>query len=414
MRKNKIGAVFLISTLALAGLGIGYAGFFDDISVYGSVDTATVTLTTAAYSGTWVYKIWGFAVTPPNPPAGWAFYDLTKELLIYRGFTNLTTAVTSWASTNGGHAELEAGAYAEIGTTHNSQLYDVDMVWWNIFPCIDFTADFIIHYTGTIPAHITFSDLVWDTTGTNFNFGPYTIWHAYWYTLENGVWVKGTEIASTITTPIQMHYCQYVGIEVTVHLLQDNNLQNKNGAFSFNIHALQWNDLCEPPSGDKVITLPTGIYNVWFEYPVPNYYFNAHLSGIPAGNPYVWDGSWPCWCVDQDYYITPGNNYLVKLYSTYDPINPYPDSDWPKVNWIINHKGDYPTATKDDFQAAIWYFVDHGVMPGGIGANIVAGANANGATFIPQTGQLIAVLLWPVYPNGNPAPVQKTIIEVDP
>ena len=50
MRRNKIGSMFLVSVLALAGIGISYAGFSDSISVYGTVDTATVNLDIVAYS----------------------------------------------------------------------------------------------------------------------------------------------------------------------------------------------------------------------------------------------------------------------------------------------------------------------------------------------------------------------------
>ena len=54
---NKIGTVFLVSMLALAGLGASYAGFSDMITVYGEVATATVELEITGYSGTWVYKV---------------------------------------------------------------------------------------------------------------------------------------------------------------------------------------------------------------------------------------------------------------------------------------------------------------------------------------------------------------------
>ena len=58
MRRNKIGAFFLVSTLALAGVGISYAGFTDYIQVYAKVDTATVKLDIVDYSCTVIYKIW--------------------------------------------------------------------------------------------------------------------------------------------------------------------------------------------------------------------------------------------------------------------------------------------------------------------------------------------------------------------
>jgi len=40
--KSKIGVIFLVSVLALAGLGISYAGWTDAINVTGSVQTGHV------------------------------------------------------------------------------------------------------------------------------------------------------------------------------------------------------------------------------------------------------------------------------------------------------------------------------------------------------------------------------------
>lgn len=242
MRKNKIGTIFLVAIFAIAGIGASYAGFFDDITVHGSVDTATVKISVVQYSGTWVFKVWGWT-TEPGQPTNWpAGYVLTwipaQEVLIVRGkpYWNLAE-IDEWLTGTGAQYSFESFAYADAGTTN-----DVEMYYNELFPCIDFTADVIIHYDGSIPAHITVSPLVWDAT--QFNFGPYTTFTAYSYTYDeaSGLYVKGNQIAF----PVQMHFCEYVGIEVTIHLpqLEDSSLQGLSGNFSFNIHALQWNDLC--------------------------------------------------------------------------------------------------------------------------------------------------------------------------
>jgi hypothetical protein len=96
------------------------------------------------------------------------------------------------------------------------------------------------------------------------------------------------------------------------------------------------------------------------------------------------------------------------LYSSYDPDIPYDDPDWPNVNWIINHKSDFPGATWEDFQEAIWFFIDHGSQPTTPQGIAIRDAALPHADFIPQTGQLVAVLCW----AGEE--VQKTFIEVDP
>ena len=67
MRKNRIGALFMVSVLALAGIGISYAGFTDTITVSGTVNTATVDLDIIAYSCTKVWKIWDWPPYLPPP-----------------------------------------------------------------------------------------------------------------------------------------------------------------------------------------------------------------------------------------------------------------------------------------------------------------------------------------------------------
>jgi len=239
MNKNKIGTIFFVSILALAGIGISYAGFIDVITVYGNVDTATVDLVVEDYSGTDVWKVYG-----PDAPDG--------EIVIWRGFISDQDRPTK-ESLEEKYSEctaiLVASSWASEGTN-----YDVDMVWDNIFPCIDFTADVIIHYAGTIPAHVDVTDLVWDLTGENYDFSKYTTFEVYQYTLVNNEWLKGNLIPSF---PIQMHFCEYIGIEVTIHIAQDNSLQDKHGEFSFDINAIQWNDECDqqPTTISRTYTL---------------------------------------------------------------------------------------------------------------------------------------------------------------
>ena len=107
--------------------------------------------------------------------------------------------------------------------------------------------------------------------------------------------------------------------------------------------------------------------------------------------------------------IETGVEYTARLYLSYGPANPLPDYDWDLINWIINHKDDYPTATGNDFQEAIWYFVNGGIMPStAIGIQIVNDAIMYGEDFFPSVGQMMAVIC---YINED---VQIIFIEVDP
>jgi hypothetical protein len=242
MKKNKIGAIMLVSVLALAGVGVSIAGFYDEIFVYGYVSTATVEMSIVAVSGTWVWKIWGWDVLPVDPvfPSCIATFIPDEEILIVRGYEKPTDAmIEAWLVNTG--AQYEYAAYAEAIDYSYDDVKLIGMDFWQIFPCIDFCADVIIHYEGCIPAHLTIEDFY--TTGDPeiFDYMTFRFYHMYW---DDG-WYYGDEILP-IDWPVQVHYCDYIGIVVCIHLPQDNTLQNLWGYFEFWIHALQWNDLCEP------------------------------------------------------------------------------------------------------------------------------------------------------------------------
>ena len=89
MKRNKLGSIFLVSILALAGVGISYAGFTDEIFIYGTVNTATVDIVVVPwFSGTWVWKIWGFEIGPSEPDFLFTYASLENEILIYSGWSN--------------------------------------------------------------------------------------------------------------------------------------------------------------------------------------------------------------------------------------------------------------------------------------------------------------------------------------
>ncbi len=266
MRKNKTGVLFLVSILALAGVGVGYAGFTDTISIYGSVETGTVDINVVdtAYSGTFVYKVWDLPVEYPSPP-GDNYFSETEEILIYRGFMNVLPTedeVVAWAEDAGGQAELVASSWAEPGDEDDK----VKMTWDNIFPCIDFTCDFIVHYEGSIPAKID-PDIIIETMYEDND--PNTgwledLWNNYDYETDgfginveahrctplylNGTTgVAGVDIWENhpVGPDYQLHYCNYVYVEVTIHLPQSNDYQDLYGEFETEIGVTQWNDQCE-------------------------------------------------------------------------------------------------------------------------------------------------------------------------
>lgn len=229
MKNEKIGTIFLIIILSIAGIGISYAGLTDTIHIYGTVDSATVTIDIEEYSGTDVWKVWNDVGVPPGYP---------DEVYIWHGFEySRPTEAEVLTATSADHAKLIASAWAKDGTEHNGETYDVDMIWDKIFPCIDFKADVLIHYTGSIPAKMQWPTIVWHEGETIFS--DYTIMKAYRYSIETE-----EDIEEITNWPHQVHFCDYIRFEITVHIPQENSLQAKHEEFSFDIDVEQWNDEC--------------------------------------------------------------------------------------------------------------------------------------------------------------------------
>jgi hypothetical protein len=136
-------------------------------------------------------------------------------------------------------------------------------------------------------------------------------------------------------------------------------------------------------------------------------YFDTTISGIggPEEGYSVWDGTWVGWCVDESHYIYTGTTYPITLNSTYDPLMLWPDDDWDMVNYLLNHKDS--SADKVQIQKAIWYFINGGYTGSDpVILGMITEAEINGDSFIPQVGQMCAVLCT------TDEGIQRTFIEV--
>ena len=204
----------MISVLALAGIGIGYAGFTDTITVSGYIECGYLDYEIVWYSNHWWYKELS-----------------TGELFEF-----------DQEQVNNPDLYLVATGQAGPG-----DLEDVDFTFWNLFPCVWFYADFIFHYTGSIPVKI--NDIV-------FNF-PGGIWDGYleydvvmyeaFYDAANNeyTWDDTVEIG----LGWQMENCDYVYVEVWVHIIQlegVNDLQGQTCDFDGSIELVQWNEYPHP------------------------------------------------------------------------------------------------------------------------------------------------------------------------
>jgi hypothetical protein len=130
----------------------------------------------------------------------------------------------------------------------------------------------------------------------------------------------------------------------------------------------------------------------------PASFMEATLSNVPPG--YVLtDGPYQSWCVDYFGGLTTNAVYRpVFLHLSHGPLPPaLQNPNWDRVNYILNHKqGD-----GFDVQAAIWHFIGGPVPeadtrffpPSATTSNLIADAEANGAGFVPQPGQISAVII---------------------
>lgn len=189
--------------------------------------------------------------------------------------------------------------------------------------------------------------------------------------------------------------------------------------------AVETTSVSTPP----VINLPSypvSANHVWMggvnsEYDLP-------LTGIGAGFDLA-DGTYPGWCLEDNYQ---DNNDEVSLYSSYDPDMPddikyYRDTSipkgepgqpvpWDKLNYLLNHK----QGSLEDVGAAIfllmWGTSYHFTVTPAAQA-MYDDAEANGAGFVPEPGQIMAIILYQdglgddTVPDDRDRHYQDTIIE---
>ena len=234
MKTAKLGAMFLISILALAGIGVGYAAWTDTLTITGTVNTGDVDINVVDYSGTWVYKN----------------LDTDLEVIDHDWVTNAIHDQTVDGVVVKCTRELP---YMLVAYAYSGQTDAVDdaitVTYGNLFPCIDFKVDYLFHYDGSIPSKIQVTDP--EFTGANEVFFDNLIWTLPDGTGENSycygeMWVSdvyGSKYASIADLEgYQLHKCDYILLEITLHLAQDNNLMNMGASFTAEIEVVQWNE----------------------------------------------------------------------------------------------------------------------------------------------------------------------------
>jgi hypothetical protein len=294
INKNKIGAIFLISILSIAGISISYASFYDEITVYGKVETSTVELEWTSFSNIYVWivycdplipsPLWAdpemFTWSPVNNFAMLNWFSTITPDMIENWFTeelNLLENVDYWRV-----------AWSEVTFKEPDQNpdgfdkeYDINMFYNNVHPNLDFCAEFLYQYTGTIPAKWTKSQLIdtWYIENGPFYTGDgyygdnwmEDLWiYNHGITLEDGTYIPGNpgmgiwieaymssdpNFENNINNLIimvpppppddnQLHEGYYIYIKICINIPQDDQFQGCSGLLQNDLNINQWS-ICD-------------------------------------------------------------------------------------------------------------------------------------------------------------------------
>ena len=230
---KKIGLIALAVVLAVGGLGIGYAAWTDTITIEGTVDTGDVNIDIWGYSETDVYK--GpddecVAIYTAMNLDGTVLYHSINDGAIQMGAPDLTNLL------------LIASAHVtSINHANNTVTVDYD----NLFPCICFATDLLLHYNGSIPVKVNTDTF---TTGYpwlqklvddgDMDSGAVRVTMG-----TDGIPVPG----ETVDIGTQLHECDFVLLVMGIHIPQDDTLMNKSGSATYTIEVVQWNEYPYPP-----------------------------------------------------------------------------------------------------------------------------------------------------------------------
>jgi len=249
MNTAKLGVIFIVAAMALAGVGAGYSAWFDTITVHGTVSTGSVDWDLEWVSGTWVYKVPGApdeiviqhedGLQPgvrPDAPAGFIPRDATENCMAYAEAYNFDEATET--------------LYIE---------------WDNLFPGPLFCIDFLWHYVGSIPVRISDIDFIPDAGNDPL---IEDLFHGAIMVRadENGDPIKadGDPIDPTrepydvimaypddlviVDECTQLHNCDYVYCIASLQVPQEDIYMDLSGQATLTIELKQWNEVgCGTP-----------------------------------------------------------------------------------------------------------------------------------------------------------------------
>jgi predicted ribosomally synthesized peptide with SipW-like signal peptide len=227
---KKIGLISLALVMALGALGVTFAGWTDTVTVNGTVNTGDVVLEVVKYSGTYVWKTDDCYPNEILVESGWMdeIGDPSGNACIIDAFPNDGDVPPD--------LDPVATAKAEQGQTAK----DVVMTFDNLFPLVPVSADFLLHYAGSIPVKV---DLLTVAVTGEIDDTNSTIDIEYFEANADGSLVTSRPMELAL---LQLHYCDYIVVKITITLDQVQDNQNKSGTITGEIGVKQWNEVPDP------------------------------------------------------------------------------------------------------------------------------------------------------------------------
>lgn len=157
------------------------------------------------------------------------------------------------------------------------------------------------------------------------------------------------------------------------------------------------------------IQLPDGHLSI-IVYDGSSAYFDIDVSDVPPDYD-IQDGWYEGWCADWSVSMPRGEQLTVRLYNSYSSSLPTPvrNKNWEKINYILNHR---EGAGKTDVQNAFWHILCNAPYETlSDKAKQLVDTAQDG--FIPQPGDLIAIVAQPIQNCSNPWPFQISFLQVE-
>jgi hypothetical protein len=232
---KRIGLLALALVIALGAMGTAYSIWTEDLYINSTVYTGNLDVDISGVSSTFVYKTatngthveYFYGGTPFIPPAGW---------------TLVASAVTQDTSVVPGDVD------------------SATMTFKGLFPGVDFITDLELEYLGTVPARISFAEVVpvdLDDPGRdddNYDIftGLCTLGESSSHT--EGIWIDAelsTDNGATwipVADPLGLELNRNDLVHLTVHVLLPEGPAYENLSISFTglITVIQFNEYEEP------------------------------------------------------------------------------------------------------------------------------------------------------------------------